>query len=73
VVLKGTTRTLYVQFGPVVSLNEETPDKIRVYRPDSSFSNRPSNTISFIPVVTDTSGLLHCDLVLILFLQSHRD
>jgi hypothetical protein len=35
------------------------------YRPD--YNNRPSNSISFMTVVPRTSGLLHCERVLILF------
>ena len=53
------------------TLNEDTDDKIRSYRPDNY--NRPSNVISFVTVVTSTSGRLHCDLVCLLFLQDHRE
>ena len=35
------------------------------------YNNRPSNTISFIPTVGSTSDHLHCDLVILLFLESH--
>ena len=48
-------------------LNETVTDKIRQYRAD--YNNRPSNTISFIPAIGSTSGLLHCEFVLLLFLQ----
>jgi hypothetical protein len=36
-------------------------------------SNRPSNSISFVPAVGTTSGRLHCERVRILFLQTHRE
>ena len=36
------------------SLNDDVTDKIRQYRAD--YNNRPSNTISFIPAITSTSG-----------------
>ena len=45
--------------------------KIREFRTD--YNNRPSDSISFIPVVDITSGHFHCDLVLILFLRDHRE
>jgi hypothetical protein len=47
------------------------PLLIRDYRPD--YNNRPSYSISFIPVVNRTSVLLYCELVHILFLQTHRE
>ena len=37
-------------------LNETVDDKIRNNRPD--YNNRPSDSISFIPDVVDTSDLL---------------
>ncbi len=52
-------------------LNETTPDKIRQYRSD--YNNRPSNDISFIPVIASTSGRLHSEFVVLFFLQSHRE
>ena len=52
-------------------LNETTPDKIRQYRSD--YNNRPSNGISFIPVIVSTSDRLHSEFVLLLFLQDHRE
>ena len=45
--------------------------KIREFRTD--YNNRPSDSISFIPVVDITSGHFHCELVLIFFLQDHRE
>jgi hypothetical protein len=36
-------------------------------------NNRPSNSISFITAIVSTSGLLHCEFVLLLILQSHRE
>ena len=53
------------------SLNDDTPEKIREYRDD--YSNRPSNSISFRSVADTTSGLLNCDLVCILFSNSHSE
>ena len=52
-------------------LNEETDDKILDYRDD--YKNRPSNAISFMSDVARSSGPLHCVLVRILFLQTHRE
>jgi hypothetical protein len=48
-----------------------TTDKIHQYRSDHN--NRPSNTISFIPDITRTSGNLHSEFVFLLFLQVHRE
>ena len=53
------------------TLTESSDDKTRNYRPD--YNNRPSNTISFMSVVASTSGRLHCALVSLLFLQTHRE
>ncbi len=53
------------------SLNEVATDKIRKYRAD--YNNNPPNSISFIPVITSTSGRLHSDFVFLLFLQTHRE
>ena len=52
-------------------LNETSADKIRDYRADHN--NRPSNSFSFMPAVVSTSGHLHCELVRILILQTHRE
>ena len=52
-------------------INEDVDDKIRQYRAD--YNNRPSNPISFIPVIPSTSGRLHSELVCLLFLQAHRE
>ena len=53
------------------SLHKTDTDKIRKYRAD--YNNNPPNTISFIPAITSTSGRLHSDFVLLLFLQAHRE
>ncbi len=55
----------------VRSLNEDATDKIRKYRTDSN--NHPPNTISFIPVITSTSGRIHSEFVCLLSLQAHRE
>ena len=52
------------------SLNEATGDRIRKYRAD--YNNNP-NTISFMTVITSTSGRIHSEFIRILFLQSHRE
>ena len=52
-------------------LNEAAADKVRLYRAD--YSNRPSHTISFMPAIASTSGRLHSEFVLHLFLQAHRE
>jgi hypothetical protein len=44
-------------------LNEAAADKILEYY------NRSFEAISFMPAVASTSGRLHCELVLLLFLQ----
>ena len=41
------------------------------YRTD--YYNRPSNVISFMSVVPGTSDHLHCEFVLLLFLEDHRE
>jgi hypothetical protein len=53
------------------SLNETVVDKIRQYR--AYYNNRPSNTISFIPVIVISSGCLHSEFVWLLFWQVHRE
>ena len=50
-------------------LNEVNTDKKLQYRNENN--NRPSNVISFMSVVTSTSGHLHCEFVRLLFLQDH--
>ena len=52
-------------------LNESAADKIRQYHAD--YNNRPSNVISFMPVIASTSGRLHSEFVLLSFLQAHRE
>ena len=46
-------------------LNDAAAEKVREYRAD--YNNRPSNSVSFMPVVATTSGRLHCELVCIIF------
>ena len=53
------------------TLNETVADKVLQYRDD--YNNRPSHTIVFIPVITSTSGWLHCEFVCLLFLQDHQE
>ncbi len=53
------------------SLNEDDNDKIRKYHTD--YNNNPSNTVTFMPVITGTNGRLHSDFIRLLFLQSHRE
>ena len=53
------------------SLNETVGNKIRKYRGDCN--NRSPNEISFIPPIPSTSGRLHSEFVLLLFLQTHRE
>ena len=43
------------------SLNESVTDKIRKYRCD--YNNTPPTTVSFMSVVTSTSGRLHSEFV----------
>jgi hypothetical protein len=52
------------------SLNETAADKIRKYRVDDN--NNP-NTISIVPAIASTSGILHSEFIRILFLQVHRE
>jgi hypothetical protein len=53
------------------SLNEDVPDKIRKNRSD--YNNNPSNVISFMSYIDSTSGRLHSEFLLLLFLQAHRE
>ena len=53
------------------SLNETVVDKIRKYRDE--YNRNPPSSVSFIPIVTSTSGRLHSEFVLLLFLQTHRE
>jgi len=53
------------------TLNEVVDDKIRAYHTD--YTNRPSNTISFMTVISSTSGRIHSEFVRLLFLQAHRE
>ena len=45
--------------------------KILQYRAD--YNNRPPHSISFMLAVASTVGHLHCEFVLLLFLQAHRE
>jgi len=53
------------------SLHDTTTDKVRKYRPD--YNNNLPNTVSFMTVITSTSGRLHSEFVRLLFLQAHRE
>ena len=53
------------------SLSDVADDKIRKYRTD--YNNNPPNAISFMSVITSTSGRLHSEFVCLLFLQGHRE
>ena len=53
------------------SLNEVATDKIRKYRAD--YNNNPPSSVVFMPTITSTSGRLHSEFVLLLFLQAHRE
>ena len=50
------------------SLNETTPDKIQSYRSD--YNDRPSNSMSFMPVIASTSGRIHREFVSSFFTSS---
>jgi hypothetical protein len=47
-----------------------TLTKLEKYRAD--YNNDPPAAISFMPDVASTSGRLHSEFVLLLFLQTHR-
>ncbi len=49
------------------TLNETATDKIRQYRADYNHSNRPSNVISFMTVITSTSDAYIVNLYTIYF------
>ena len=53
------------------TLNESVSNKIRQHRAD--YNNRPSHVIPFMPTGTNPTGHLHCELVWLSFLQSHRE
>jgi hypothetical protein len=53
------------------SLNESVTDKIRKYRTD--YNNKPHSSVAFMPTIPSTSGRLHSEFVLLLFLQVHRE
>jgi hypothetical protein len=55
------------------SINEDAVDKIRKYRPDYNNNNNPPSTVSFMTVITITSGRLHSEFIRLLFLQTHRE
>ncbi len=51
------------------SLNEVASEKIRKYRAD--YNNTPPSSVAFMPSIDSTSGRLHSEFVLLLFLQAH--
>jgi hypothetical protein len=53
------------------SINETATDKIRKYRSD--YNNNPPSVVSFMPDIASTSGRLHSEFIILLFLQSHRE
>ena len=53
------------------TMKESTTDKGMEYLTD--YNNRPSHVIVFIPTITSTSGRLHSEFVLLLFLQTDRE
>jgi hypothetical protein len=53
------------------SLNEAVTDKIRKYRAD--YNHNPPSVVSFMSVMTSTSGRLHSKFIRLLFLQTHRE
>ena len=53
------------------SLNETVTDKIRKYRAD--YNNNPPSSVAIMPTIASTSGRLHSEFVLLLFLQAHRE
>jgi hypothetical protein len=53
------------------SLFEAAADKIIKNRAD--YNTNPPNAFSFMPAIASTSGRLHNDIVLLLFLQAHRE
>ena len=52
-------------------LNETIVDKVLQYRVDCK--NRPSHVMSCMSAIDSTSGWIHCEFVLLLFLQTHRE
>jgi len=56
--------TLMIQMPP----NEAAADKIRKYRAD--YNNNPPNAISFMTAIASTSGRLHSEIIILLFLQA---
>ena len=53
------------------TLNESASDKVLQHRADDN--NRPSHSISFMSAIAITSGRIHSEFVLLLFLQAHRE
>ena len=53
------------------SLNEDATDKILKYRAD--YNNNPPQPVTFMPVISSTSGRLHSEFIRLLFLQAHRE
>jgi hypothetical protein len=74
VVQKPTPQvTLYESHAVEESLmrNDAAVAKVRKYRAD--YNMNPPNTVSFMSVITSTSGRLHSEFVRLLFLQVHRE
>ena len=55
----------------ITPLNEAATDNVLQYRAD--YNNCPSHAIAFMTDIPSTSGRLHCEFVLLLFLQTHRE
>ena len=53
------------------SLNQAVNDKIRKYRAD--YNNNPPNAVAFMPAIAGTTGRLHSEFIILLFLQDHRE
>jgi hypothetical protein len=53
------------------SLNEVDTDKIRKYHTD--YNNNPPITVSFMTVISSTSGRLQSEFIRLLFLNVHRE
>ncbi len=53
------------------SLNEVVTDKIRKHR--VVYTNNPPDEVSFMSVITSSSGRLQSEFIRLLFLQDHRE
>ena len=63
-------RSRFIDYDKKLKLGLEVTDKIIQYRAD--YDNPPANVISFMTDIAGTSGSLHSEFVILLFLQSHR-